>query len=79
MINIADPHKPFHAENQKGETIPDPHTPSRVFTPDEVPIPGFLFDDPVVSKELAHYYSSVRRADDAVGQILRSPGGIRAR
>jgi N-sulfoglucosamine sulfohydrolase len=70
MINIADPHKPFHAENRQGETIPDPHTPSRVFTPDEVPIPGFLFDDPVVSKELAHYYSSVRRADDAVGQIL---------
>jgi N-sulfoglucosamine sulfohydrolase len=72
MINIADPHKPFHAENNRGETIPDPHTPSRVFTPDEVPIPGFLFDDPVVSKELAHYYSSVRRADDAVDQILKA-------
>ena len=74
MINIADPHKPFHAENRQGETIPDPHTPSRVFTPDEVPIPGFLFDDPVVSKELAHYYSSVRRADDAVDQILKALG-----
>jgi N-sulfoglucosamine sulfohydrolase len=72
MINIADPHKPFHAESGRGETIPDPHTPSRVFTPDEVPIPGFLFDDAVVSKELAHYYSSVRRADDGVGQILRA-------
>jgi N-sulfoglucosamine sulfohydrolase len=72
MINIADPHKPFHAESGRGETIPDPHTPSRVFTPDEVPIPGFLFEDAVVSKELAHYYSSVRRADDGVGQILRA-------
>ena len=72
LINIADPHKPFHAEGKRGETIPDPHTPSRVFTPDEPPTPGFLFEDPVVSKELAHYYSSVRRADDGVGHILQA-------
>jgi N-sulfoglucosamine sulfohydrolase len=70
MLNIADPHKPFHAENNKGETVPDKNTPSRVFTPEEVPVPGFLFDDPIVRKELGHYYSSVRRADDAVGEIL---------
>ncbi|QIF03967.1 sulfatase [Roseimicrobium sp. ORNL1] len=70
MINVADPHKPFYAEGNRGETIPDAHVPSKVFTPEEVPIPGFLFDDPVVRKELSHYYSSVRRADDAVGAIL---------
>jgi N-sulfoglucosamine sulfohydrolase len=50
--------------------IMDPHKPSRVFTAEEVPIPGYLFDDPVVRKELAHYYSSVRRADDSVGAVL---------
>ncbi|MBC8354390.1 MAG: sulfatase [Planctomycetes bacterium] len=72
MINVADPHKPFHAQGRNGETIPDEHTPSRIFTPDDVPIPGFLFDDPVVRKELSHYYSSVRRADDAVGAVLTS-------
>ena len=71
-INVADPHKPFFAEGRRGETIPDPHVPSRVFTPEEVPVPGFLPDDPVVRKELAHYYSSVRRADDAVGEILEA-------
>ncbi|MCH5375755.1 MAG: sulfatase-like hydrolase/transferase, partial [Planctomycetes bacterium] len=49
-----------------------PHVPSRVFTPDEPPTPGFLFEDPVVSKELAHYYSSVRRADDGVGNIVKA-------
>ncbi|RBP41502.1 N-sulfoglucosamine sulfohydrolase [Roseimicrobium gellanilyticum] len=70
MINVSDPHKPFYAEGNRGETIPDEHVPSRVFTPEEVPIPGFLFDDPVVRKELSHYYSSVRRADDCVGAIL---------
>jgi N-sulfoglucosamine sulfohydrolase len=74
MVNIADPHKPFHAQGRGGETIADPHTPSRVFKADEPPTPGFLFEDPVVSKELAHYYSSVRRADDAVGHILKALG-----
>ncbi len=72
LINVADPHKPFFAQGKKGETIPDEHTPSHVFTPEEVPVPGFLFDDPVVRKELSHYYSSVRRADDAVGEVLKS-------
>ncbi|HEX5102941.1 MAG TPA: sulfatase-like hydrolase/transferase, partial [Pirellulaceae bacterium] len=72
VINVADPHKPFYAEGNRGETIDDPHLPSHVFMPEEVPIPGFLFDDPVVRKELAHYYSSVRRADDCVGEILQA-------
>lgn len=75
LINIMDPHKPFYAEGRGGETIDDPHKPSRVFTPDEVPIPGFLFDDPVVRKELSHYYSSVRRADDSVGEVLAALQG----
>ena len=64
-INISDPHKPFWKPN-------DPHKVSRVFQPEEVPIPGFLFDHPDVRKELALYYSSVRRADDAVGAILQA-------
>jgi N-sulfoglucosamine sulfohydrolase len=73
LINIADPHKPFHAENNRtGATIPDPHVPSRVFSADEMVVPGFLFEDPVVRKELAHYYSSVRRADDGVGHVLQA-------
>jgi N-sulfoglucosamine sulfohydrolase len=70
MLNVADPHKPFYAEGNRGDTVPDEHVPSKVFTPEAVPVPGFLPDDPVVRKELAHYYSSVRRADDAVGAIL---------
>jgi len=64
MINISDPHKPFYAPGR------DPHEPTKTFTAKEVPVPGFLFDDPVVRDELALYYSSVRRADDAVGSVL---------
>ncbi len=67
-LNISDPHKPFYAEGGK----PDPHVPSRIFTADEVPVPGFLFDDPQVRTELAEYYSSVRRGDDCLGEIWRA-------
>lgn len=70
LLNIADPHKPFYAEGNKGQTVPDENVPTKVFTPEEVPVPGFLHDDPVIRKELSHYYSSVRRADDGVGAIL---------
>jgi N-sulfoglucosamine sulfohydrolase len=72
VINVSDPHKPFYAEGRRGKTIDDPNVPSRVFKPAKVPVPGFLFDDLVVRKELSHYYSSVRRADDCVGGILEA-------
>ncbi|MES2696283.1 MAG: sulfatase [Verrucomicrobiota bacterium] len=67
-INIADPHKPFYNE----PTPNAPHVPSRVFTAKEVPVPGFLMDDMKVREELARYYSSVRRADDCLGQVLKA-------
>ena len=52
VVNISDPHKPFW----RGPN--DPNKPSRIYTADEVPIPGFLFDDPQVREELALYYTS---------------------
>jgi N-sulfoglucosamine sulfohydrolase len=69
-INISDPHKPFYAERGMN----DPNVPSRVFTADEVPVPGFLFDDVVVREELALYYSSVRRGDDCLSRVLAALG-----
>lgn len=64
-VNISDPHKPFWHPGDK-------HPTSRVYTADEVPVPGYLWDDPQVREELALYYSSVRRADDCVGEIIRA-------
>ena len=72
VINISDPHKPFYAMGKGDKVVDDPRKPSRVITPEEVSIPGFLFDHPDVRRELAHYYSSVRRADDAVGAALEA-------
>jgi len=68
VVNISDPHKPFWSKAKGGGK--DPYTPSRIYKASEVPIPGFLFDDPQVREELALYYSSVRRADDCVGEVL---------
>ena len=67
-INIADPHKPFYNEPNGN----DPHEPSRVYTAKEMVVPGFLPDDPAIREELALYYSSVRRADDCLGAILKA-------
>ena len=72
LVNISDPHKPFYGVTGKGAPIEDPHKPSKTFTPESVPIPGFLTDTPEIRKELAHYYNSVRRADDAVGRVLQA-------
>lgn len=72
MINIADPHKPFYSQGRGKNKNRDPYKPTRVYNAAEVPIPGFLFDDPEVRKELALYYSSVRRCDDAVGSVLKA-------
>ncbi len=72
LINIADPHVPFFGLDRRGQAIDDPFVPSRVYRPAEVAVPGFLVDDPVERGELARYYSSVRRADDAVGSVLRA-------
>ena len=69
-INISDPHKPFWSVVRGGGE--DPYIPSRIFSPKEVPVPGFLFEDPEVREELALYYSSVRRADDCLNEVLKA-------
>ena len=64
-VNISDPHKPFWKPG-------DPHPTSKIYKAEDVPVPGFLHDDPIIRKELALYYSSVRRADDCVGAIMKA-------
>lgn len=68
LINISDPHKPFYSKTRGGGV--DPYVPSRVFRGEETPVPGFLPDDQVIRDELALYYSTVRRADDCLGEVM---------
>jgi len=76
MANSHDPHRPFHGseqEQKKFETVlKDIPAPSRVYKGEEIEVPGFLPELPDVRKEIAQYYSSVRRCDDTVGAVLRA-------
>ena len=46
--------------------------PSRVYRPEEIAVPGFLPDLPAVREEMAQYYSSAHRCDEALGGVLRA-------
>ncbi len=76
MANSHDPHRPFFGNDNADWYAPRPNgqpsavTPSRVFHPADVVTPGFLPDLPEVRREIAEYYSSVRRCDDTVGALL---------
>ncbi|MCU0857760.1 MAG: sulfatase [Pontiellaceae bacterium] len=78
MVNSNDPHRPFYnseseLNNSKYKTFRDEgrlSTPSRVYAPEEITVPGFLPNLPEIRKDMAEYYSSVRRLDDSVGRIL---------
>jgi len=76
MANSHDPHRPFHgsAQEQKkfAKVLKDIPAPSRVYKGDEIEVPGFLPELPDVRKEIAQYYSSVRRCDDTVGAVIRA-------
>ncbi|HUU89767.1 MAG TPA: sulfatase [Phycisphaerae bacterium] len=74
MANSHDPHRPFSGSDQEGARFrsADVTPPSRTYRPDEVRTPGFLADLPDVRREIAEYYSSVRRCDDTVGAVLKA-------
>ena len=69
-VNCYDPHRPFIGI--KGpDDLAEGEAPSRWIKPEEVTeVPGFLEDLPNIRKELAGYYTNVRRLDDAVGAVL---------
>ena len=76
MANSHDPHRPFHGSTQEqkkfAKVLKDIPAPSRVYKDDEIEVPDFLPDLPDVRKEIAQYYSSVRRCDDTVGSVMRA-------
>lgn len=72
MANAHDPHRPFAGSEQElkryGKHWEFPHR----FAPSEVPVPPFLPDIGPVREELAQYYTSVCRADQTTGELLRA-------
>ena len=74
MANANDPHRPFSNSDQekrayKGKDISPP---SKIYSSEEIEVPSFLPDIPDVRLEMSEYYSSVRRADDVVGAVLKA-------
>lgn len=72
VMNISDPHHPLFGSNASKKKGYDLFPPSKIYTAKEVVVPRFLPDLPGVREEVARYYSSVRRADDIVGGILKA-------
>lgn len=70
MVNSHDPHRPF--QEPDGQLLPGAEWPSRMYSPGEVFVPGFLPDLPEVRKEISHYYNSVRRLDDTFGKVMQA-------
>lgn len=76
IVNSHDPHRPYYNHENAGKPArsrngqPPSSEPSRVFMPNEVVIPADFPDHPEIRKELADYFSSVRRCDDVVGRML---------
>ena len=74
MLNSHDPHRPFYGNDKpdwyREGDLPPAAIPSRTFAPDEITTPGCLPDLPEVRREIAEYYSSVRRCDDTVRAAL---------
>src|SRR5205814_3100142 len=80
-INITDPHRPFagstqpdaeeQAERKKAPTKNQANaSPVKMFAESEVLVPAFLEDVPGVRKEVAQYFSSVRRLDQSFSGLL---------
>lgn len=72
VVNIADPHKPNFNDKKATKKGADVHEPSRIYKSKEVVVPSFLPDIPAVRKDVRNYFNSVKRADDTVGEVMKS-------
>lgn len=73
MANIHDPHRPFAGSAQElASWSSDLPKIRRRIGEEAVSAPEFLADLPEVKKEIAEYYTSVYRADESAGAILKA-------
>ncbi|MBK3516213.1 sulfatase family protein [Carboxylicivirga marina] len=71
VVNVADPHKPFFNDLKSKKQGFDAFKPSKIYKEEEVDVPAFLPDAPMVKNEVLNYFNSVKRGDDCVGAILK--------
>lgn len=81
--NITDPHRPFAGANEPDAEAPagkqskrpgsknqQNASPVALYAPSEVVVPSFLEDIPGVRKEVAQYFSSVRRLNQTFAGLM---------
>jgi len=69
MVNSHDPHRPFHVPGKLSQGAKEP---SKIYSPAEAAVPGFLPDLPDVRKEISYYQNSARRLDDTFGKTMQA-------
>jgi N-sulfoglucosamine sulfohydrolase len=69
MVNSHDPHRPFQVP---GRLSLGSEEPSRIYTPEQAVIPGFLPDLPDIRQEISYYQNSARRLDDTFGRTMQA-------
>jgi N-sulfoglucosamine sulfohydrolase len=69
MVNSHDPHRPF-CDPKK--LLPGAAMPSKIYTAQDVTVPGFLPNLPEVKEEFATYLNSTRRLDDTFGKVMQA-------
>jgi N-sulfoglucosamine sulfohydrolase len=70
-VNCYDPHRPFIGMRGPDDLAGGEEPSRRVKVEEITCVPGFLEDLPDIRRELAGYYTNVRRLDDALGAVLR--------
>jgi N-sulfoglucosamine sulfohydrolase len=67
--NITDPHRPFPGGDRKKAAKAEGAA-VEPYAPADVTVPSFLEDVPDVRREVAEYYTGVRRFDRSFGELL---------
>lgn len=70
MVNSHDPHRPFAGADGEIKKFGRHVACDYTYTPEEVDVKGCHPDLPLIRKEMAQYYSSVRRADQCFGRVM---------
>lgn len=72
IANSQDPHRPFSGSNDLERAKNRNNVPGadRTIGVDEIEVPGFLPDLPVIHNKIVQYYTAVYRYDRTVGRIL---------
>ncbi len=72
VANTADPHRPFATREKdhwkKGSILPSVR---RIYDTSEVNVFPYLPEHPVIHQDVSLYYTSVHRADECVGAVLK--------